>query len=108
MGMLGLLQWEPERISPPVLLVAHYLMDEYPPRVLYAGNQVPADEVTHLLENVAQIEVTDHVRPRVEVEDVALPPSTPFDLLREHYRMRPVRRQQRAAEPGSGHPQQSG
>jgi hypothetical protein len=46
-------------------------MGEDAPQVLYAGNQALAGEVTQLFENVAQIEVTDNVRPMVDVEDVA-------------------------------------
>jgi hypothetical protein len=54
-----------------VLRVALYLMGEDAPRVLYAGNQALADELTELLGNLAEVRVADNVRPTVQIEDLA-------------------------------------
>lgn len=70
-----------------VLRVALYLMGEGAPRVLYAGNPVVADEVTALLENVAQVQVTDNVRPRVDVEDCA-PAAQALNAIEYEHKMR--------------------
>jgi uncharacterized protein (TIGR01319 family) len=54
-----------------VLRVALYLMGEDAPPVIYAGNQALADEIAELFEGVAEVEVTDNVRPAVDVEDIS-------------------------------------
>ena len=54
-----------------VLRVALYLMGEDAPQVLYAGNQVLADQIKELFEDVTKVEVTANVRPTVHIEDFA-------------------------------------
>jgi hypothetical protein len=54
-----------------VVRVALYLMGEDAPAVLYAGNQVLAQELTDLFQEVTQVQVTANVRPRVDIQDCA-------------------------------------
>ena len=63
---------EPVRtMAREVVRVALYLMGEDAPPVLYAGNSALAGEVRELFDKIARVQVTDNLRPTVDVEDVA-------------------------------------
>ena len=72
-----------------VLRVALYAMGERAPLVLYAGNRDLQDEIAATLENVAEVQAVDNVRPMVEVEDIG-PAHRELDVLFYERKMRAI------------------